>query len=66
MSGYARIDFRLTPDGELYFLEANPNPDIAAGEEFSSAAKAVGIDYERLLHRILTLGMSHTRSLWKG
>ncbi len=66
LSGYARIDFRLTEDGRLYFLEANPNPDIAAGEEFSSAAKAIGLSYERLLHRILTLGMSHTRSMWKA
>jgi D-alanine-D-alanine ligase len=26
---YARIDYRLTPEGELVFLEANPNPDLA-------------------------------------
>jgi D-alanine-D-alanine ligase len=25
---YARIDFRLTPDRRLVFLEANPNPDL--------------------------------------
>lgn len=25
---YARIDYRLTPDGRLVFLEANPNPDL--------------------------------------
>lgn len=61
LSGYARIDFRLTPKGELYFLEANPNPDIARGEEFSSAAKAVGIDYEPLLQKILNLGISQAR-----
>jgi D-alanine-D-alanine ligase len=29
LSGYARLDFRLTPDGLLYFLEANPNPELA-------------------------------------
>ena len=61
LSGYARIDFRLTPKGELYFLEANPNPDIARGEEFSSAAKAVGLDYEPLLQKILNLGISQAR-----
>ncbi len=61
LSGYARIDFRLTPAGELYFLEANPNPDIARGEEFSSAAKAAGLDYEPLLQKILNLGISHAR-----
>lgn len=61
LSGYARIDFRLTPAGELYFLEANPNPDIARGEEFSSAAKATGLDYEPLLQKLLGLGMSKAR-----
>lgn len=25
---YGRIDFRLTPDGRIVFLEANPNPDL--------------------------------------
>lgn len=25
---YARLDFRLTPDNRVYFLEANPNPDL--------------------------------------
>ena len=29
LDGYARIDFRLAADGTLYFLEANPNPEIA-------------------------------------
>lgn len=61
LSGYARIDFRLTPKGELYFLEANPNPDIARGEEFSSAAKATGLEYEPLLQKLLNLGMSKAR-----
>jgi D-alanine-D-alanine ligase len=26
---YGRIDYRLTPEGDLVFLEANPNPDLA-------------------------------------
>ncbi len=28
LSGYARLDYRLTPDNKLVFLEANPNPDL--------------------------------------
>lgn len=28
LSGYARLDYRLTPDNQLVFLEANPNPDL--------------------------------------
>ena len=40
-----------------YFLEANPNPEIAQSEEFATAAHD-GIDYPDLLHRIVALGIS--------
>jgi D-alanine-D-alanine ligase len=55
--GCVRIDYRLDSQGELYFLEANPNPDIAEEEEFASAANAVGIDYLTLLQKIVSLGI---------
>jgi D-alanine-D-alanine ligase len=55
--GCVRIDFRLDPAGDLYFLEANPNPDIAEEEEFASAAKAAGIPYVDLLQKIVNLGI---------
>ncbi len=57
LSGYARIDFRLGEDDKLYFLEANPNPDIADAEELASAAAAAGIRYHDLLQRIVSLGI---------
>jgi len=57
LSGYARLDFRLDAEDRPYFLEANPNPDIARVEEFASAAEAAGLSYESLLHKMLTLGM---------
>jgi len=60
LTGYARLDFRLRPDGSLYFLEANPNPEIALGEEFASAAQAAGMEYPELLQRIINLGMRGT------
>ena len=49
MTGYARIDLRLTKEGGIYVLEANANPDIAYGEELSCATEAAGISYEALL-----------------
>jgi D-alanine-D-alanine ligase len=58
LDGYARIDFRLATDGTPYFLEANPNPEIAKSQEFASAAKIVGLEYKDLLNRILALGIS--------
>ena len=58
LDGYARIDFRLSADGIPYYIEANPNPEIARIEEFASAALHDGLAYPDLLHRILALGMS--------
>jgi D-alanine-D-alanine ligase len=55
--GSVRIDYRLDENGELYFLEANPNPDIGDGDEFASAAKAAGIGYNALLQKIVNLGI---------
>jgi D-alanine-D-alanine ligase len=57
LSGYARLDYRLSVEGQLYFLEANPNPDLANGEEFASSAAQHGIDYPDLLTRIMSLGL---------
>ena len=48
LDGYNRIDYRLGADGKLYFLEANPNPDIARSEEFASAAEEAGTAYPQL------------------
>jgi D-alanine-D-alanine ligase len=58
LDGYARLDWRLREDGALYFLEANPNPEIARGEEFADSAQAAGIGYETLVQRILALGLA--------
>ena len=60
LSGYARIDFRLTEDGSLYFLEANPNPALTYGEDFAESAEHMGLGYERLIQRILNLGLRWT------
>jgi D-alanine-D-alanine ligase len=57
LSGYARIDYRISPDGLIWCLEANPNPEISQGEEFASAALQAGIAYPELLQRLLNLGL---------
>ena len=62
LDGYARIDFRLSTDGIPYFLEANPNPEIAQSQEFATAALHDGIAYPDLLHRLLALGMRRAAS----
>ncbi len=59
LSGYARLDYRLTDDGRFYLLEANPNPNIAFNDDFSDSAAHSGIKYEPLLQKIMTLGLSY-------
>jgi D-alanine-D-alanine ligase len=58
LDGYARIDFRLSADGTPYYIEANPNPEIARIEEFASAALHDGLKYPDLIQRIVALGIS--------
>jgi D-alanine-D-alanine ligase len=57
LDGYARLDFRLRADGTAFFIEANPNPEIASQEEFARSARQAGIKYERLIETILSLGI---------
>jgi len=52
---YGRIDMRLTPKGEIYVIEANPNPWLATGAEFSMAAKKAGRSYTQLIGDIVDL-----------
>jgi D-alanine-D-alanine ligase len=61
IDGYARIDLRLTADNEIYFIEANPNPILAADEDFALAAGKAGLSYPQLIERIIRLGMKTLR-----
>ena len=57
LNGYARIDLRMDEEGRAYVLEANPNPNLAYGEDFAESAEVNGVSYEQLLERIITLGI---------
>lgn len=57
---YARIDYRLTPDNRLVFLEANPNPDLAR-ESFNSHGCFAGVPYTQLISGIVTAALSRSR-----
>jgi D-alanine-D-alanine ligase len=59
LSGYARIDLRLREDGEVFVIEANPNPNLSFGEDFSESAENLGITYDALLQKIMTLGLNY-------
>jgi len=55
---YGRIDMRLTPKGEVYVIEANPNPWLSSKHEFAIAAKASGLSYTQLIGEILDLALT--------
>ena len=59
ISGYARLDLRMRPDGSVMLLEANANPDLTFGEDFAQSAEEIGIRYESLISRIVNLGLSY-------
>jgi len=63
-SGYARMDLRLTPQGEIYLLESNPNPQLEYGEDFAESAESLGVTYAQLIQRILNLGLRYQAG-WK-
>jgi len=52
---YGRIDMRLTPKGEVYVIEANPNPWLSSKQEFAMAAKASGRSYTQLIGEIVDM-----------
>ena len=59
LSGYARLDFRVTASEDAYLLEANPNPQIASDEDFASSAAYAGIEYPQLIERLIRFGMNY-------
>ena len=64
LSGYARLDLRMTDAGEVFVLEANPNPHLARDEDFAASAAKGGIEYEDLVEQIVKLGLQY-RAGWK-
>jgi len=54
---YGRIDMRLTPDGKIYVIEANPNPWLSSGAEFAMAARKSGRSYSETMGAIVDLAM---------
>ena len=54
---YARIDLRVTAEGEVYIIEVNPNCYLERSAEFSMAADKAGIDHTALVARILELAI---------
>lgn len=59
---YGRIDMRLTPEGEVYVIEANPNPWLSSKHEFAMAAKKSGRSYAQLIEAIVQMALERQRT----
>ena len=57
LRGYARIDFRLTTEGEFYCLEANTLPGMTELSLIPQGAVAMGITFPELCERIVRLAL---------
>lgn len=61
LTGFARVDFRIAPDGEPFILELNPNPCLEPGSGFAAAAAEAGMSYAEAIERILKAALKPTR-----
>ena len=55
---YGRIDMRLNKKGEVYVIEANPNPWLASAAEFTMAAKKAGYSYTDMIEKMIGLAQA--------
>jgi D-alanine-D-alanine ligase len=58
LQDYGRVDLRLTHDDEVYVLEVNPNPFLAAENEMADAAERAGMSYTDFIKRIVDEAMA--------
>src|SRR6202789_4021838 len=54
---YARIHMRLSSKGDVYVIEANPNPWLSSGQEFAMAARKSGLSYTQMIGEIVDLAI---------
>ena len=58
IQGFGRIDLRIKDNGDIYFIEANPNPSIAKKEDYALSAHKAGMPYEELISKIVSLSLN--------
>lgn len=51
--GFSRVDLRVTPEGEPYLLEVNTIPGMTETSDLPKAAKAAGVNFEKLVEYML-------------
>lgn len=63
---FARADFRITPDGEVYFLELNALPSLQPGAGVFEATKLLGLSYNQTILKMLDAAVQRLKLNGKG
>ena len=63
---FARADFRITPENEVYFLELNALPSLQPGAGIFEATKVLGLDYNQTILKILEAATARHNLKGKG
>lgn len=58
---YARVDMRVDANGQAFVIDVNPNCDLAPDAGFAKAARAFGLDYTQLIHRLIGFALERGR-----
>jgi len=57
---YGRVDLRLSPQGEPYVIDINPNCDLHPEAGFAKAAAAAGWSYPAMLEKLVEVALERT------
>ena len=58
---YGRIDMRVSDKGDVYVIEANPNPWLSSGSEFFMSVKKSGRSYTGMVSEIMEFALADRR-----
>ena len=61
MSGYARMDFMMRDNGEMFCLEANTLPGMTATSLLPQEARAAGMEFEELCEHLINISLEKYR-----
>jgi D-alanine-D-alanine ligase len=59
LSGYVRMDYRVTEDQQAYLIDVNANPNLAKAEDFALSALAAGWSYPAVIERVVELAIQY-------
>jgi D-alanine-D-alanine ligase len=54
---YGRVDLRITPAGQPYVIDINPNCDLSPTAGYAKAAAAAGMDYRALAESLVEVAL---------